>query len=37
MPVADLASFARVMPVTPRLSKSDALAVARYVRMRATR
>lgn len=29
--VADLASFARVMPVRPRLSRADALAVAEYI------
>jgi len=29
--VADLASFARVMPVRPRLSQADALAVAEYI------
>ena len=31
--VADIASFARVMPVRPPLSKADAVAVARYVRL----
>jgi mono/diheme cytochrome c family protein len=30
--VRDLASFARVMPVTPPLTREQALAVARYVR-----
>ena len=29
--VADLASFARVMPVHPTLSQADALAVAEYI------
>lgn len=29
--VADLASFARVMPVRPTLSQADLLAVAQYV------
>jgi mono/diheme cytochrome c family protein len=29
--VADLASFARVMPLHSKLSQADALAVARYV------
>ena len=29
--VADLASFAKVMPVRPSLSRADALAVAQYV------
>jgi mono/diheme cytochrome c family protein len=30
--VRDLTSFARVMPVTPPLTRAQALAVARYVR-----
>ena len=34
--VADLASFARTMPVTPPLTASDAEAVARYIRARRT-
>jgi mono/diheme cytochrome c family protein len=29
--VADLASFAKVMPIQPSLSQADALAVAQYV------
>ncbi|HEY5295233.1 MAG TPA: cytochrome c [Gaiellaceae bacterium] len=29
--VADLASFAKVMPVRPALSEPDALAVAKYI------
>jgi hypothetical protein len=37
MRVADIASFARVMPLKEPLSEADALAVARYVRMRARR
>jgi mono/diheme cytochrome c family protein len=37
MRVADIASFARVMPLAHQLSKPDALAVARYVRARAGR
>ena len=32
--VADIASFARVMPVRRPLSNADAVAVARYVRAR---
>ena len=34
MSVADLASFARVMPLQKPLSEADALAVARYIRAR---
>jgi mono/diheme cytochrome c family protein len=34
MAVADIASFARVMPVQPPLSQADAVAVARYIRAR---
>jgi mono/diheme cytochrome c family protein len=35
MSVADLVSFARVMPLRHPLSRTDALAVARYVHTRA--
>ena len=35
--VADIASFARVMPLEQPLSHTDALAVARYVHLRAGR
>lgn len=37
MRVADIASFARVMPLKQPLSRADALAVAQYVRLRASR
>ena len=37
MGVADIASFARVMPLEHALSRADALAVARYVHLRAGR
>jgi hypothetical protein len=35
MSVADIASFARVMPLRRPLTQRDALTVARYVRARA--
>lgn len=37
MSVADIASFARVMPLSEPLSRADALAVARYVYSRSAR
>jgi mono/diheme cytochrome c family protein len=37
MQVRDIASFARVMPLKHPLSPADAIAVARYVRLRARR
>ena len=35
--VADIASFARVMPLRPSLSRRDTLAVAEYVHARASK
>ena len=35
--VADIASFARVMPLKQPLSEADALAVAQYVHLRSQR